>query len=56
MVSAAERAPAAVGLKDISTEQAVPGWRTVGTLQLAPVMEKSEEFGPMIEKVFKLNA
>jgi len=55
IVSAAVRLPVAEGVKVMSTEQELPGWRTVGTWQVS-VSAKSPEFAPVIASVFKLSA
>src|SRR5713226_2484603 len=55
IVTAAERLPVAEGAKTMSTEQELPGCRTVGTWQVS-VSAKSPEFAPVIASVFKLSA
>ena len=55
IVTAAVRLPVAVGLKTMSTEQELPGCRTVGTWQVS-VSAKSPGFAPVIASVFKLSA
>jgi len=56
IVRAADRTPAAEGVKEISTEQEVPVWRTVGAWQESPVIEKSDEFIPVMVVEFRLRA
>src|SRR5260370_41990645 len=55
IVTAAERLPVAEGVKTISTEQALPGCRTVGTWQVS-VSVKSPGLAPVIARAFKISA
>src|SRR5258708_34367969 len=55
IVIAAERFPLAEGVKTTSTEQALPGCKTVGTWQVS-VSAKAPRFAPVMAGVFKLSA